>query len=213
MSDTIDLDSPEVKKAIADAVADEVAGLKAKNGELLGQIKTLKKGQQVDPADVEKLEAEIDALRAKAADAEKAAKKATQDAEKAAKAQADAEGSVDKLLVDNGLNDALAKAGVTNPALVKAAKAMFASQAQVVDDNGNKVARIGDKPLPDAISEWAGSDEGKHFVTAADVSGGGSQGGRNRSGAPVKEISRAAFDALDPAARSAHFQGGGIVTD
>lgn len=213
MSDTIDLNSPEAKAAIKAAVEEATSGLVAKRDELLAEVKQLKKGRQIDPADVEKLDAEIDALKSQLADAQKQAKTATQAAEKAAKAQADAEGSVARLLVDNGLTDALAKAGVTNPALVKAAKAMFAIQAEVADENGSKVARIGDKPLADAIAEWAGTDEGKHFVTAHDASGGGSQGGRKGGGAAKKEIGRAAFDALDPVARAAHFADGGVVID
>ena len=213
MSDTIDLNSPEAKAAIKAAVEEATSGLVAKRDELLAEVKQLKKGRQIDPADVEKLESRIDELQGQLTEAQKVAKKATQDAEKAAQAKADAEGSVAKLLVDNGLTEALTKAGVTNPALVKAAKAMFATQAQVADDNGNKVARIGDKALADAISEWAGTDEGKNFVTAHDASGGGSQGGHKGGGAAVKEISRAAFDALDPVGRSAHFAAGGVVID
>lgn len=192
MSDTIDLNSPEAKAAIKAAVEEATSGLVAKRDELLAEVKQLKKGRQIDPADVEKLETDIDALKSQLTEAQKVAKRAAETAEKATKAQADAEGSVAKLLVDNGLTEALTKAGVTNPAYIEAAKAMLARDAVVVDDNGNKVAKIGDKALAEAVGEWAGSDKGKHFVTAADVSGGGSQGGRNSGGAagkPVKDWS------------------------
>jgi hypothetical protein len=128
---------------------------------------------------LERVENERDEIKAALAEANKAAKKAVSDAEAAKQKLADAEGYTTKLLVDNGLTDALTKANVTNPALIKAAKAMLAGQVEVITEGGQKVARFGDKPLADAITEWAGSDEGKHFVTAADVSGGGSQGGRN----------------------------------
>lgn len=212
MSDTIDLNSQEVKDAIEAAVERATGPLLAKRDELLGEVKKLRKGQQIDPEELARVEQERDDARSALSEAQKVAKKATEAADKAAKAQADAEGSVAKLLVDNGLTDALAKAGVNNPALVKAAKAMFATQAQVADDNGSKVARIGDKALADAIAEWAGTDEGKHFVTAHDASGGGSQGGHKGGGA-AKAITREAFNGLDPSAQSAHFQGGGVVTD
>jgi hypothetical protein len=180
MSD-IDFDSPEVKAAIEAAVEKATAPLLAKRDELLGEVKKLRKGQQIDPADLERVENERDEIKAALAEANKAAKKATTDAEAARKALADAEGYTTKLLVDNGLTDALTKANVTNPALIKAAKAMLAGQVEVITEGGQKVARFGDKPLADAITEWAGSDEGKHFVTAPDTSGGGSQGGRGNS--------------------------------
>lgn len=177
----IDLSAPEVQSAIEAAIEKATAPLLAKRDELLGEVKKLRKGQQIDPEELARVEAERDEARASLSEANKAAKKAATDAEKAVKALADSEAATTRLLVDNGLNDALAKANVNNPALVKAAKAMLASQVAIADDNGQKVARIGDKPLHEAITEWAGSDEGKHFVTAPDTSGGGSQGGRGNS--------------------------------
>jgi len=212
MSD-IDLNSQEVKDAIEAAVNKATEGLIAKRDELLGEVRKLKQGRTINPEDVTKLEDKIDALQSQVEEANKAAKKAQGDAEKAAKAKADAEATVSKLLVDNGLSDALAKVGVTNPVLVKAAKAMFSTQAQVADEGGAKVAKLGDKLLADAITEWAGSDEGKHFVTAHDASGGGAQGNRNRGGAAAKSVTREAFNGMDPAQQANHFREGGIVTD
>lgn len=182
MSD-IDFDSPEVKAAIDAAVEKATAPLLAKRDELLGEVKKLRKGQQIDPADLERVENERDEIKAALAEANKAAKKAATEAEAARKALADAEGFTTKLLVDNGLGEALAKAGVTNPVHVKAAKAMLAGQVQITAEGDQKVAKLGDKALAEAIAEWAGGDEGKHFVTAPDTSGGGSQGGR---GTPAK---------------------------
>lgn len=177
MSD-IDFDSPEVKAAIDAAVEKATAPLLAKRDELLGEVKKLRKGQQIDPADLERVENERDEIKAALAEANKAAKKAATEAEAARKALTDAEGFTTKLLVDNGLGEALAKAGVTNPVHVKAAKAMLAGQVQITAEGDQKVAKLGDKALAEAIAEWAGGDEGKHFVTAPDTSGGGSQGGR-----------------------------------
>ena len=48
----------------------------------------------------------------------------------------------------------------------------------MVDDNGARTVKAGDKALSDFITEWASTDEGKHFVAAADTQGGGSHGGR-----------------------------------
>jgi hypothetical protein len=170
---SIDLDSQEVKDAIAAAVAEEVAGLKAKNAELIAKNKKLQQGATVDPADVEALERQLDEWKAKAGEAGKAAAKAAKDLEAATKRAEQAESYTTKLLVDNGLNDALAKAGVTNPVHQKAAKAMLAGQTQVIADGDQKVVKVGDKALSDFVKEWAGGDEGKHFVTAPDAGGTG----------------------------------------
>src|SRR4249919_3405373 len=102
MSD-IDLSSQEVKDAIEAAVEKATAPLLAKRDELLGEVKKLRKGQQIDPEELSRVEQERDDAKAALAEANKAAQKAMQAAEKAAKAQADAEGSVARLLVDNGL--------------------------------------------------------------------------------------------------------------
>ena len=171
----------EVQDAIDAAVEEATSGLKAKNTELLGKLKKAQQGATIDPAEHAALEAERDQLKADVAAANKAVTKATKDAEAAIKKAADAESYTSKLLVDNGLSDALIKAGVTNPVHQKAAKAMLAGQVELVDENGAKVARLNTKALADAITDWAGSDEGKHFVTAPDASGGGA----NNNGRPA----------------------------
>lgn len=209
----IDLSSQEVKDAIEAAVNKATEGLVAKRDELLGEVRKLKQGRTINPEDVTKLEDQIDALKGQVDEANKAAKKAADSEAKALKAKDDADGAVSKLLVDNGLSDALTKVNVTNPALIKAAKAMLAGQVQIVDDAGNKVARVGDKALADYITEWAGSDEGKHFVTAHDANGGGAQGNRNSGGAAPKTMTREAFNALAPAAQSKFSIEGGSLTD
>lgn len=170
-----ELDSQEVKDAIAAAVAEAVEGLKAKNAELLGKLQKAKQGAAIDPAEVAALEAERDQLKAERDAANKAIKKSEQTVAEALKRAEAAEGYTTKLLVDNGLTDALIKAGVTNPVHQKAAKAMLAGQVEVADEGGTKVPRLNAKALADAITEWAGSDEGKHFVTAADTNGSGAQ--------------------------------------
>lgn len=175
----IDLTAPEVQAAITAAVEKATAPLLAKRDELLGEVKKLRKNAEIDPADLERVEAERDDLRQKLSEAQKAAKKAATDAEAAIKRAEAADGSVTKLLADNALGEALAKAGITNPVHQKAVKAMFAGDVQVVADGESKVAKIGDKSVVDALTEWAGTDEGKHFVAAPDISGGGSQGGRS----------------------------------
>lgn len=172
------MSAPEVQAAISAAVEKATAPLLAKRDELLGEVKKLRKNAEIDPADLERVEAERDELRQQLAEANKASKAAIKAAEEAAKRAEAAEGSTTRLLADNALVEALAKAGITNPVHQKAVKAMFAGDVQVVADGDARVAKIGDKSVVDALTAWAGTDEGKHFVAAPDISGGGSHNGR-----------------------------------
>lgn len=172
----IDKDSDEFKQAVADAVAEEVKGLKAKRDELLGEIKKLRKNAEIDPADLQAVENERDELRGKLTEAQKQLGKATKDLEAANKRADEIDGAYGNSIKDAALTEALSKAGVT-PALLKAAKAMHGSALELVDENGVRSVKAGGKALADFITEWAGSDEGKHFVAAPDTNGGGAQNG------------------------------------
>lgn len=208
----IDLTSPEVKAAIDAAVSEAVQGLKDKNTELLGKLKKAQKDSAIDPADLEAAERERDEWKGKAQAAEKTAAKATKDLEAATKRATDIDSAYSNTLRDAALTEALAKAGVTNPVHLKAAKALLSSDVQVVDENGTRVVKAGDKALGDHITAWAGGDEGKHFVTAADTNGSGSQGGYRGTNS-AKQITRAEHDAMTPQARATHFRDGGSVVD
>lgn len=207
----IDLSSPEVKEAIKAAVEEATSGLIKKRDELLGEVKKLRKNSEIDPEEFNRLREENEELQGKVTEAQKAAKKASDDAQKAIK-QAEAESSaVSKLLVDNGLTESLTKAGV-KPEYLKAAKAMFANQVQVVQDGESRVAKVGDKALSDFVTSWAQGDEGKHFVAAPANSGGGSQGSKPGA-AGAKTVKRAEFDAMDQAERLGFAKEGGKVID
>jgi hypothetical protein len=208
---SIDLNAPEVQAAIKAAVEEATQPLIAKRDELLGEVKKARKTQQIDPETVTKLEEQLEALRGELTTAQKAAKTATQDAEKARKELEGAEGFTQRLLVDNGLNEQLAKAGVTNPVHLKAVKAMLSGQVQVVADGETRVAKVGDKALADFVGEWAKSDEGKFFVQAPANSGGGASG----SGAkpPGKTMTRTQFDAADQSTRASFAKDGGKVVE
>jgi hypothetical protein len=187
---SIDLSSPEAKEAIKAAVEEATAALAAKNKELLGELKEARKGKTINPEDLEKLEGENETLRGQLTEAQKTAKKATTEAEAARKQLQDSEGFTQRLLVDNGLTDALTKVGVTNPVHLKAVKSMLAGQVQIVADGDNKVAKVGEKPLADFIGEWAKGDEGKFFVAAPNNSGGGANGGSGGSGKKETDLSK-----------------------
>lgn len=154
--------------------------LTTKNRELLNENKAAKakaKGAEIDPADYAALQSEVEALKA---DLNKANKEASKTIEQLQKDLTTKDGALQSYLIDNGLTDALVKAGV-RAEFMGAAKAMLRSQAQIKADNGDYSALMGDKPLVDAVSEWAASDEGKHFISAPANSGGGAAGGNGGS--------------------------------
>lgn len=184
-----DANDPETKEALAAAIAEAVGKLESKNRELLTELRKAKKGAEVDPADVERLEAELDAARTQLADANKALKTATKQAEDDRKALEGERGFVSSLLVDNGLTAALTEAGVKNPAHLKAAAALLKSSAKVevaADDTGARRALVDGKPLGDFVKTWAASDDGKAFVAAPANSGGGAAGGTKPGAGAVK---------------------------
>lgn len=210
-----DANDPEAKAAIADAVKAAVeeakTGLENKNRELLSEVKELKKGRQIDPAEVEKLEAKIEALQTELTTAQKTAKDATKAAETAAKALETETGFTHKLLAENGVVAALTAANVTDPAYLEAAKAMHLPQIKVLADGEARKAMYGDKALDEAIKEWAASDIGKKFVSAPANGGGGAGGGGQEP--TSKTILRSQFDAMDHASRAAFSRDGGKVVD
>jgi hypothetical protein len=210
-----DKDDAETKQAIKDAVdvaiAEATSGLVAKNQELLGKLKKATKDAAIDPAEFQALQTEKEALETKLSEVSKTLKTTIAEADKNKKALETEAGFVSRLLVDNGLNDALIKAGV-KPEMTKAVKALLASQVQLKQDGDNRIAVVGDKALADYVSEWSKSDEGKHFVAAPVNQGGGANGGSNGKGT-AKTISRTAFDALDAAAKTAFAKDGGTITD
>lgn len=157
-----------------------IEALSAKNKELLGELKIAKakaKGAEIDPEQFAQLQNELDDARGTI---EKLTKTSKSEIEKLSAALAEKDGALQQYLIDGGLTEALAKSGV-RPELMKAAKAMLKSQAQIKADGGQYQALMGDAPLADAVAAWAASDEGKHFVSAPANTGGGATGGNNGS--------------------------------
>lgn len=157
--------------------------LSAKNRELLGELRVTKakaKGAEVDPSEYAALQSEVEALRA---NLDKSQKEAAKTIENLTKSLTEKDGALQSYLIDNGLNDALLKVGV-RPEMMPAVKAMLKSQTQLAAENGQYSALMGDKPLFDAVSEWAAGDEGKHFVAAPANVGGGAPGGQSANGQP-----------------------------
>jgi regulator of replication initiation timing len=199
MADEAKFTKEDVDKAIADAVAKVEDTLGKKRDELLDEVKELKanlrKASGVKPEDLAALETENDQLKVKLAAAERTAKDAATAKDKAEAALKTEQGFTHRLVVENGLREQLVAAGVTHPAHQKAAIAMLASNVQVAAEGDNRVAKVGDKVLADFVKEWAGTDEGKAFITAPNNSGGGAGGSNNRSSSG-KTMARSAFNAL-----------------
>lgn len=214
-----DPNDPDTKAALKAAVEEAVKKvedpLAAKNTELLDEVKDLKKklraSTEIKPEDVAALETENERLKGELTAAQKTVKETAVAAEKATKALEAESGYTTKLLVENGLRDALAANGVTNAVHQKAAMAMLAGGVQIAADGGTRVAKVGDKALADFVKEWAGGDEGKHFVTAPHNGGGGAGGGSGSGGG--KTIARAAFDAMPQLERASFVKDGGKVVD
>ena len=214
-------ETPTADEAVAQAIADATAGLKNKNTELLGKLKT-------QTAEVSDMKAQLDALAeaneaAETAAAEKAGDfskvRAAMEAKHAAAMKeamdaTNAERAVNhKLLVDNGLNDALVSAGVS-ATYMPAVKALITStnNIELVDVDGTRAAQINHQPLSEYVAAWAQGDAGKHFVSAPDNSGGGAQGAAGGK-ATGKTMTRAQFQGLNPAQQSQKAREGVTLSD
>jgi alanyl-tRNA synthetase len=178
MSDNvIDLKAPEVQAAIQAAVDAAIQPLVAKRDELLNEVKTLRKGKQINPEDVEKLESQIEALQGDLGKANSELKTAKKSADDATKALQSESGFTQKLLVENGLTDAFMKAGVTDQDYIDLLKSKHGALAKVVIDGDNRKVMFGDKDMETYLTEWKATDSAKKFIAAPNNNGGGSQGG------------------------------------
>lgn len=189
-----DPNDPADVALLDERIAAAVDPLKAHNKKLLGELKVAKKGAEIDPAEVERLETELATVTQQLADATKAAKTAATAAEKAAADLAGERGFNERLLVDNGLNAALLEAGVQNPAHLKGAAALIrGNKVEVTIEGENRVAKIGGKPLADFVKEWSQSDDGKAYVSAPGNGGGGAKGSDGK-GVAVNPWAKDSFD-------------------
>ena len=166
-----------VSEAVTEAVSEAVEGLKAKNSELLGKLKKAQKNAEIDPAEHAALQAELDEAQEELRASKKAEKKAVTEAEASKKSYEGESKVVHDLLVDQGLSKSLLENGIKNPSFLNAAKAMLKGQVTLESTGDKRLAKVGDKGLSEYIKEWAGSDEGKEFVSAPNNSGGGGGGG------------------------------------
>jgi FtsZ-binding cell division protein ZapB len=156
---------------------ESIEKLQTKNSELISREKTAK--QAADDAKTAAEEAAQSAAeKAGDVDSVKASyearlKKLTDDHSSAVKGL---NGQLTTLLIDNGIKAELAAHNV--PAhFHKAVTAMMKADATIKDG----AALIGDLPLADAFASFVTSDEGKHYVSAPQNSGGGAVGSTTRA--------------------------------
>lgn len=189
MFDT-DEEKTELKRLIAEAVAEETTGLKAKNGELLGKVAALRKSSTITPEQLTEVETERDELRTQVTTLKKSEKKAVDAAKDATDSLGTETGFTQRLLIDNGLVEELTKNGVTNSVHLKAAKAMLRGDVKIEIDGEDRIAKVGDKSLADHVKSWAESDEGKYFVGAPASGGGGAHGGGGTGKITAEELEK-----------------------
>lgn len=173
-----DPNDPADKAAVQKLIDEAVEGLKTSRDQILAENKRLKKGAEVKPEDVEKLENELEATKTQLGDAQKALKTAQKAADDATKALEGERGYNEKLLIDNALTSALTEAGVKDPVYIKAAAALVRAENkfEIKADGADRFAFVGDKKLADFVKEWSQGDSGKAFVSAPGNSGGNAGG-------------------------------------
>lgn len=175
-------DNTDVQAQIDELIAANEA-LQKKNRQLLGEAKAAKaraKGVEIDPEEHAALQQEIEALRENLTKVQKAS---AGELEKLTKALTEKDGAIQSYLIDNGLADAMLKANV-RPEMMPAVKAMLRQQTSIKAEGSEYQALMGEKPLSEAVIEWAQSDAGKPFVIAPDNSGGGAAGGAANNSGP-----------------------------
>lgn len=175
----------EIKQAIADAVSTETEKLKTKNSELIKEVRDLKVGKKT--AEEEADDAKADADR-KSGDIEALEKRLNDKFEKERNALAGerdtALGELKTLKIDSVISKALVDNNVAKFAHGPLT-AMFKSGATL---DGSEASYDG-KPLADALKGYFGSEDGKHYVTAPNNSGGGATGSTAVSGDRWSKVS------------------------
>lgn len=182
-------------KAATDKVQESIDKLEAKNAELVGDLRKARKAGEIKPEDLTAAEERADKAEAKLKELEGSVKTLTKERDTAVKSLTDEQGVTHRLIAENGLVAELTKLGVTDPDYLDMAKSKHLPNVKVVAEGAERKALYGDKPLADALKEWAATDAGKKVIAAPANSGGGAPGGQK--GAPAKTMTRDQFNALD----------------
>lgn len=177
-----------IESAVSTAVASATEGLAASKDKILGRLKKrdeeLGKLEGLDVDSLIAAQAKLKEIESKSLEEqgeykkllEKAKEQHAQETADAANKLKSANDLVQTLLVHDGLSKELAVANV-NPVLLDAAVRLLESDVAVVEEDGKRVARVGEQSLAEHVKKWAASDVGKNFVLASGNQGGGSNGG------------------------------------
>lgn len=106
------------------------------------------------------------------------------------------------------LQRAMAEAGVAKQ-FMPAVEAMMKDKIKV---EGTDVY-LNEKPVSEALRDWASSDDGKHYVAAPSNSGGGTHESSKSNGSGKREIKRSEFDAMPSSERMAATKQGITLID
>lgn len=156
-----------------------IEALTAKNRELIMSNKKLK--SQTSEVDSEKYFAMQDELETLKHEHDKLNKLYNTETERLSKGLSEKDSYLQKLIVDDGLTNALTKAGV-KPEYLDATKALLREKTALKENGGKYEALIDNKALSDYIGEWAATDSGKAFIAAPQNTGGGATGGGSSGG-------------------------------
>lgn len=198
-------------KELTDTLKAQEEANKGLRADLTKAKNDLRKGQEIDPAEFASLQTENQTLKDKFTALDKDFKKVTGERDTLAKTLETESKITLEMQRDSDLTNGLASINVTNPINLKAAKAMLAAQVTVVTEGDKRITKVGDKALSDYLKEWSASDEGKHFVSAPNNSGGNAPGGGGN--AKGKTMTRSAFDQLSPQDKVQFGTDKGVLTE
>jgi hypothetical protein len=212
----IDLNNPEIKTVLdtkAQEIAEQIAGgLKAKNTELLDEVKKLK--STYNGVDLEEYKTLKEKAKEQQFEGVKDAKELRQRLEaeytpkltEAQKRAEEAERGLKAYKIENELTQTLIAANI-HPELLEAARMIIVGKRQVdLTDSGAVVDGL---PIKQFVEKWAATD-GKPYIAAPVNSGGGAKGG---SGGAAKTIKRSEFDAMSQGERAKAAKDGFKIID
>lgn len=119
---------------------------------------------------------------------------------------------VRRVTIDQALADAIAKAGITNPAYAKAARALLSPQVKLDGDSPTVDTDMGPLALGDFVKRWASGEDGKAFVTPPK---GDAARGNDRGAGAGKTVSAKDLDKMTAQEKAKFFAAnpGTVVTD
>lgn len=202
---------PAEKKAEAEGLFDKLDEQMANYDRDIKVMKAkLREKEGANPEDLARLEQDLEAEKAARQKAEADLKKASKELEGERTARTELEGHVNKSLAETEVRRELAGLKLSGDKLEELVEG-YIPRVTVKNEKGGRSAFIGEKSVKDYFSEWAASPRGKAFIEAPVSQGSGAQGGDGAVSS--KQMSRSAFDALEPAAKMEFAKSGGKLTD